>query len=192
MSIFRSMTSGVLLAALLLASVSVTAKPFPEDERLPLDLRRTTLVVRDLDKSLALYRDALGMRMAYDKLIRTPREAASDEAADRSLRLAFLQANDDFVGVLGLLEYRKPKKEQPVSKLAFEPGTIVLVFNVQDLDERWQDVISVPGVEVLSEPEQTNYPSYDGKGTIPVMVSVIQDPDGFTVELNQLLVDELH
>lgn len=188
---FSRLVQWVFVVAVLAAPVA-QAKPFPEDERLPLDLRRTTLVVRDLDQSLALYHDALGMRKAYDTLIRTPRESKSDDEADRSLRLAFLQANDDFVGVLGLMEYRKPKKEQPVSDLAFEPGTIVLVFNVQDLDERWEAVIAVPGVEVLSEPTETHYPSYDGKGTIPVMVSVIRDPDGFIIELNQLLVEELH
>ena len=33
----------------------------------PLDLRRTTLVVRDIEKSLALYRDALGMTVEYDQ-----------------------------------------------------------------------------------------------------------------------------
>lgn len=192
MPALKRLLTGICLTALLFSALTGQAKPFPEDQRLPLDLRRTTLVVRDLERSLALYRDALGMRMAYDKLIRTPRDAATDELADRSLRLAFLQANDDFVGVLGLMEYRKPEKEQPLSKLAFEPGTIVLVFNVQDLDERWDDVLAVPGVEVLSEPEQTNYPSYDGKGVIPVMVSVIRDPDGFVIELNQLLIDELH
>lgn len=179
-------------ALLLLIALPLGAKPVSEEERLPLDLRRTTLVVRDIEQSLALYRDALGMAQTYDAVIRTPRDAASDAEAERSLRLAFLRANDDFVGVLGLLEYRVPRKEQPVSELAFEPGTIVLVFNVQDLDQRWQNVIAVPGVEVLSEPERTSYPSYDGKGTIPVMVSVIRDPDGFIIELNQLLIDELH
>ena len=102
-----------------------------------------------------------------------------------------MQANDDFIGVLGLLQYIKPAKEQPVSDLAFEPGTIVLVFNVKDLDQRWARVVATPGVEVLSEPEETNYPSYDGKTTIPVMVSVIRDPDGFIIELNQLLVEKL-
>lgn len=175
------------VAVFLLLSSFVTAAPVPEEQRVPLDLRRTTLVVRDIDRSLALYRDALGMTVSYDKLIRTPRSATTDEEADRSLRLTFMQANDDFIGVLGLMEYRKPAKSQPVSELAFEPGTIVLVFNVQDLDERWETVTSTPGVEVVSEPELTNYPSYDGKGTISVMVSVIRDPDGFIIELNQLM-----
>ncbi len=181
----------ILGLALLCSSTTVLAKPLPEDQRLPLDLRRTTLVVRDIDRSLALYEDALGMTKSYDTAIRTPRDAADDESAERSLRLAFMQANDDFIGVLGLLEYRKPKKQQPISDQAFEPGTIVLVFNVKDLDKRWDKVVNTPGVEVLNEPTETSYPSYDGKGTIPVRVSVIRDPDGFIVELNQLLVDEL-
>ncbi len=180
---------GTLLACLLgfTLSPTVMAKPVAEADRVSLDLRRTTLVVRDVDRSLALYHDALGMTISYDNMIRTPRDAATDEESEVSRRLTFLQANDDFIGVLGLLEYRKPRKEQPVSDLAFEPGTIVLVFNVNDLDERWDDVVAVPGVEVLSEPAETAYPSYDGKSTIPVRVSVIRDPDGFIVELNQLL-----
>ena len=176
-----------VVVLLLLGAVAAGAAPVPEDQRLPLDLRRTTLVVRDLERSLALYRDALGMRVTYDNVIRTPRAADSDAAAERSLRLAFLQANDDFVGVLGLMEYRKPRKSQPVSELAFEPGTSVLVFNVNDLDQRWDAVLAVPGVEVLDEPTETSYPSYDGSGVIRVMVSVIRDPDGFILELNQLL-----
>lgn len=185
----RTRRLSALLIAILCTCTSgaLFAKPVAEADRVPLDLRRTTLVVRDVDRSLALYHDALGMTITYDNMIRTPREAETDEASEISRRLTFLQANDDFVGVLGLLEYRKPRKEQPVSDLAFEPGTIVLVFNVNDLDERWDDVVAVPGVEVLNEPRETAYPSYDGKSTIQVRVSVIRDPDGFIVELNQLL-----
>lgn len=182
----RSVLTVLLLVVAFLPMAGHSA-PVPEEERISLDLRRTTLVVRDVERSLALYRDALGMRAVYDNVIRTPRSAEDDEAAERSLRLVFMQANDDFVGVLGLMEYRKPRKEQPVSELAFEPGTSVLVFNVQDLDERWDAVTAVPGVEVLDPPTETSYPSYDGKSTIRVMVSVIRDPDGFVLELNQLL-----
>jgi hypothetical protein len=35
----------------------------------------------------------------------------------------------------------------------------------------------------------TQYPSPDGKGTIPVRVSAVWDPDGYFIELNQLLGD---
>ena len=70
---------------------------------MPIDLRRTTLVVRDIDDSLAFYRDALGLEVIYDNVIRTPRDAASDAEAERASRLVFLRANDDFVGIVGLL-----------------------------------------------------------------------------------------
>lgn len=50
---------------------------------------------------------------------------------------------------------------------------------------------AVPGVHVLGEPGRVEYPSYDGTGTIPVMVSVLTDPDGIVVELNQLLVESV-
>ena len=177
---------GVLCSAWFFTA-PLAAAPVAADERIPIDLRRTTLVVRDLERSLHLYRDVLGLQPIYDHVIRTPREAPTDQEADRSLRLVFLRANDDFVGVLGLMEYRKPRKSQPVSEMSFEPGTSVMVFNVADLEQRWAALSEVPGVEVLSPPSEISYPSYHGSGTLSVMVSVIRDPDGFVLELNQLL-----
>ena len=71
---------------------SASAAPIPESERIPVDLRRTTLVVRDIEKSIPLYRDALGMKVIYDQVI------------GGTTRLVLLRANDDFVGVLGLMQ----------------------------------------------------------------------------------------
>lgn len=173
-----------ILTALL--SLAAGAEPVAESERIPLDLRRTTLIVTDIENSLALYRDALGMKVIYDNAIRSPRDAATDEEADRASRLVFLRANDDFVGILGLLEYTKPRRPQPLQLNPFQPGTVVLLFNTQDLEARFGAARAVNGVRVLSEPRDTRFPSYDGEGFIPVTVSVLQDPDGFTVELNQL------
>ena len=181
-----------LLAVLLLLPTfsSLSAAPVAESERLPIDLRRTTLVVRDIDRSLAFYRDALGMKVIYDNLIRTPRDAATDEEAQRASRLVFLRANDDFVGIIGLLQYRKPVK--PAANQgdeSFSTGSVVLLFNAQDLDATFAQAQKAVGVRVLSAPRRVEYPSYDGQSTIPVMVSVLTDPDGFVIELNQLLVD---
>ena len=185
----RKLISMSVLACILLAT-AIGAAPVPEAERVPVDLRRTTLVVRDMDESLAFYRDALGMRVVYDQMIRTPRSATSDDEAERSLHLVFLQANDDYVGIIGLIEYYKPRKTPPAAPAEpFSIGSMVFVFNIQELDRVFARARATPGVQVLSEPTQTSYPSYDGTGTIPVRVSVLQDPDGYVVELNQLLVD---
>ncbi len=180
------------LAILVFLPLVAAAEPVAENERVPIDLRRTTLIVRDIDRSLAFYRDALGMQVIYDNAIRTPRDATSDEEADRASRLVFLRANDTFVGIIGLLEYRKPVKPAPhQGDEPFSTGSIVLLFNSHDVASTFAKASTVSGVRTLYEPAETAYPSYDGKGTIPVMVSVLTDPDGFVVELNQLLTDEL-
>ena len=182
-----ALITSTLFLAIAFAAPAV-AEPVAEADRVPIDLRRTTLVVRDIDASLSFYRDALGLQVIYDNLIRTPRSAETDDDADRSLRLVFLRANDDYIGIVGLLEYRKPRK--PAMHQGAEPfstGSIVLLFNAEDLDSTFAKARAVPGVRVLNEPELTQYPSYDGSGTISVNVSVLADPDGFVVELNQLM-----
>ena len=176
--------SGLLLACL---SLQAIAAPVAESDRIDIDLRRTTLVVANIDTSLAFYRDSLGLEVIYDQMIITPR-GASVEAAEKVRRLVFLRANDDFVGVLGLLEYQKPKKQiLSLEGRAFDTGTSVLVFNTQRLNEKLALATQVPGVQLLEGPTQISYPSYDGNGSIRVMVTSLTDPDGFTIELNQLL-----
>ncbi len=178
-------TTLILLLGLSLTS-TISAKPVPEDKKVPIDLRRTTLVVSDIDTSLEFYRDALGMTVIYDQPIISP-HGASTEEAERVRRLVFLQANDDYIGVLGLLEYVKPKQPRvDLTDKAFNEGTSIMVFNTQELEQSFARARQVAGVVVVREPTPVKYPSYDGKGEISVTVSVLQDPDGFTVELNQL------
>ncbi|MCY4296033.1 MAG: VOC family protein [Gammaproteobacteria bacterium] len=170
-----------------LATATALADTVPEDERVGIDLRRTTLVVRDIERSLEFYRDALGMVPIYDNLILTPRDAAGVEDAERALRLVMLRANDDYIGVVGLLQYFKPRKETvDLTDTSFMEGTAVLLFNVDDLSGAFARASQVEGVVVLDEPMPVSYPSYDGEGVIEVIVSTLQDPDGFTIELNQL------
>jgi catechol 2,3-dioxygenase-like lactoylglutathione lyase family enzyme len=145
-------------------------------------------VVGDTERSLAFYRDALGMEVIYDQAVNTPRDASSVEEAEIARRLVFLRANDDYIGVLGLLEYLKPRKEiVDLEGRAFQQGTTVLVLNHQDAAAAFERAKQVEGVVVLSEPQETEYPSYDGKSVIRVLVSVVQDPDGIAVEINQVL-----
>ena len=61
------------------------------DEEVPIDLRRTTLVVDDIDNSLKFYRDAIGMKVIYDKIIIDPRDAKTMEESTRWRRLVFLK-----------------------------------------------------------------------------------------------------
>lgn len=157
----------------------------------PIVLRRQTLIVRDVERSLALYRDAIGMEVIYDNIIRRRHKT---EDREQQIRLVFLKASDDYIGVLGLVDYEHgnrahPAHDKPVRREGFTPGNSVVLFNTTELDQRWPAIEKTPGVEVINGPEYTEYPSYDGTGRIRVRVSRFYDPDGFLVEFNQLLDD---
>jgi catechol 2,3-dioxygenase-like lactoylglutathione lyase family enzyme len=161
-----------------------------EETRNPLDLRRTTLIVRDIDASLALYRDALGMTVAYDQELTSPglstRHGADGE--NRS-RLVLLKANDDFIGMLGLWQFLDQTEQDLAAPdpANFTPGEIVLLFNTETLAETFPEAAAAPGVEVVGEPMERRYPS--PAGDIVVMVSTLTDNDGHTIELNQVIED---
>lgn len=168
---------------------SLDAKEAPD----PLTLRRQTLIVRDIERSLRLYRDAIGMEIIYDNIIRRPHRT---EDRQQEIRLVFLKANNDFIGVLGLVDYEHgnpdhPVHAKPIRKEGFTPGNSVLLFNTTELEERWPKIEAVEGVEVIGGPTYTEYPSYDGTSTIRVNVTRFYDADGFLVEYNQPL-DPIH
>ncbi|MEO0507982.1 MAG: hypothetical protein AAF090_17635 [Bacteroidota bacterium] len=157
----------------------------PKD--MPLVFRRTTLIVRDIEKSLMLYRDAIEMEVIYDNLIRRPHP---EEDREQVLRLVFLKATNSFYGVLGLLEYdyeNKNKTDKPIRREGFTAQNVVLLFNSVNQEEQFKKIKEVPGIEIMGEPTLTEYPSYDGKSVTRVMVSKFYDPDGFIVEFNKLL-----
>ena len=187
----------VFAAALLLSACADNAQPTQTpapseavEKANPLDLRRTTLVVRDIETSLAFYRDALGMTVEYDQELTSPGLSmrAGADGANRS-RLVLLKANDDFIGMLGLWQFLDQTEHDLAAPDAadFTPGEIVLLFNAENLEEVFPKAAAVSGVEVIGEPKLRAYPS--PQGDIEVMVSMLVDPDGHTVELNKLISD---
>lgn len=176
-------------------SSSVTAKSqnetiselHPKDY--PLVLRRTTLIVRDIDQALLLYKNAIGMEVIYDNIIKRPHKT---EPREQEIRLVFLKATHEYVGVLGLVdyEYNNPNKiEKPVIKDGFSQQNSILMFNTHNLESKFETIQNTPGIEIITTPKIREYPSYDGKNTIRVLVSTFYDADGFLVEFNELLDD---
>lgn len=163
------------------------AAPVPEVERSPVDVRRTTLVVRDIEASLPLYRDALGLKVIYDEKIGAGKDKAG-KATPATIRLVLLRANDDFIGAIGLMQRLNPltPPASPIFQKA-QVGDAILVVNVADLDTRFERIRATPGVKVAEEPQRIEYPGPNGKKRIPVLFSAVWDADGNFVELNKLL-----
>lgn len=182
-----ALVHAALAALTLLLVTPAQAAPVADEERIPVDVRRTTLIVRDIDRSLPFWRDALGLAVVYDEVIERPGRAEDPPGSTRSLRLVLLRANDTFVGAVGLLEYLSPRRPDPgMGEDLHGIGDFIMVINATDLDARFERIRAVPGAKVLSEPSRVEYPA-PGGGVIPVMVSMVRDPDGYFIELNQIL-----
>lgn len=184
---WHAAVSAAIACSLLILSAahSAHAAPVADAERTPVDIRRTTFVVRDIDRSLPLYRDALGLKVVYDQLIGGGVDA-DGKAKKPSLRLVLLRANDTFIGAMGLMQRLNA---EPVPAAEFKkagPGQMIMVINVADLDQRWPQIAATPHIKVETAPTRVEYPQ-PGGGVIPVMFSAIWDPDGNYIELNKLL-----
>ena len=174
-----------LLATLTLGSLPARAELVAAAERIPVDIRRTTFVVRDIDKSLALYRDALGLKVLYDQLIGGGVDPAGKAVAP-SVRLVLLRANDTFIGALGLMQrLNTPAAPPPVFAKA-GPGQMIMVINVADLEQRWPRIENTPHIRIETSPTRIDYPA-PGGGVIPVLFSAVWDADGNYIELNRIL-----
>jgi catechol 2,3-dioxygenase-like lactoylglutathione lyase family enzyme len=176
------------LGTLLLSAATWAAaqpQPVPEAERIPVDIRRTTFVVRDIDKSLPLYRDALGLKVIYDQLIGGGTDA-DGKTRPPSVRLVLLRANDAFIGNLGLMQRLGGAEAPPPVFQKAGPGQMIMVINVADLDQRWAKIEATPHIKVETTPVRVEYPA-PGGGKIPVIFSAVWDADGNYIELNKLL-----
>jgi len=156
--------------------------------RLPTDVRRATIIVRDMDASLKLYRDVIGMQVNYDTIVTTGGVALPAGVPGSKTRLVLLNANDPWVGWVGLMQWIDPPLPDPGPyPQRMGPGGVVLVLNTDDVAGRCNAAKAVPGVRLTSEPRLQEYPGRNGGPTIRVMGCNFFDPDGILIEMNQIL-----
>jgi catechol 2,3-dioxygenase-like lactoylglutathione lyase family enzyme len=185
----------VLLALALPACVAVpaavqkTASPgVAITERVPTDVRRTTIIVRDMEKSLALYRDVIGMKVNYDTVVETSGVALPAGEPGAKARLVLLNANDPWVGWIGLMQWTTPPlPDSGAYPKRMGPGGIVIVMNTDDVDGRCARAFALPGVTKTADARLQVYPGRNGGPEIRVRGCNFFDPDGVLIELNQIL-----
>jgi catechol 2,3-dioxygenase-like lactoylglutathione lyase family enzyme len=160
----------------------------PPVERVPTDIRRTTIIVENMDRSLELYRDVLGLKVNYDAVVTMSGVALPAGKPGAKARLVLLNSNDGFIGWIGLLEWTSPRlAKQKKQRTRLGIGDIVIVTNTDDADKRCGMAKSVKGVRFTGEPHTTQYPGRNGGPPIRVRGCNFFDPDGTLLELNQIL-----
>ena len=145
-------------------------------------VKRTTLVVRNIERSVAFYSNVLGYSPAFDqKIAMSGSGYPAGKAGDR-IRLVMLQGGDPTGSMIGLLEHLDPRlpepKERPVGI-----GDSVLVLQTDDL-HRVERNCEASGGSIFSRPHPFTIKGPDGE-PIRMRSMTILDPDGFILEVNQ-------
>jgi catechol 2,3-dioxygenase-like lactoylglutathione lyase family enzyme len=192
------MMKSCLAMILLLITAAATAQPSQKAtmspgveksvERLPTDIRRVTLIVRNIDNSLKLYRDVMGMKVNYDAVLPMSGRALPAGDPGAQARLVLLNSNDPYIGWIGLMEWISPRLPDPgpyPKRIGI--GGHVIVTNTDDIDMRCAAAAKVPGVTVTAQVRDQAYPGRNGAAPIRVRGCNFFDPDGTLIELNQLL-----
>jgi len=169
------------------ADVVKIEAPDAATQAFPTDLRRTSLIVSDIDESLKLYRDVLGFQVNYDAEVTMSSKALPAGEPGAKARLVLVSSNDSWVGWIGLLQWLEPKLEVPTPRTRMGIGDALLVFNTEKVDQHCEAVAKLPGVNMTAPASNTTYPGRIGGDPIVVRTCYLFDRDGYFMELNKVL-----
>lgn len=150
-------------------------------------IKRTTLMVRDAEKAAQWYETVLGMTRWMDTpFTLSGTQLAAGKKGDKT-RLVIMQAEHDTIGMIGLLQWVDPPREDAPDELPSEIGFGAPVFVVAAEDcratvERAREA----GSRVHSEPRDWSVTGADGKVKDMVGAS-FWDLDGYFFEVNQVV-----
>lgn len=161
--------------------------PDASAQKFPTDLRRTSLIVSNIDESLKLYRDILGFEVNYDTEVTMSGVALPAGEPGAKARLVLLSTNDSWVGWIGMLEWLDPRMEKPEPRTRMGIGDALLVFNTEKVEEHCNAAKDLPGINMTAPASNTTYPARAGGDPIVVKTCYLFDRDGYFIELNKVL-----
>lgn len=146
------------------------------------EIFHTGLTVSDLDRSVAFYRDVLGLELVTQWDSAQPYLRTVVGFPDAELRIALLRIPRVGVGVSGhhveLLEYRQPRGRRGDPRTC-NPGNVHVSFMVEDLDAAYAELLA-KGVRFKSEPVEITHGRNRGAKAVYLL-----DPDDITLEFVQ-------
>lgn len=149
-------------------------------------VRRTTLVVRDIERSVAFYRDTLGFTVYYRDQLELTGVVMPIAREGAKCELAIMQAQDPWIGMIGLMQVTDPAEPDPGPyRQRLSIGDIAFVMHSDDVHAVFEKVRE-SGVQLIAEPRENAVPK-PGGGEIRMITSSFFDPDGFFIEVNQRL-----
>lgn len=144
-------------------------------------LRRATLLVHDIDKAVAFYRDAIGLSVWLENRGKSGGDLPTGDPVGTPSHFVIMKGRDPWLGMVGLLQYGE-KKVAP-KKDTIGPGDAVLMMETSDL-AGIQERLKKGGYRIVGEPRTSEITFGDGtKGQATFLFCM--DPDGHVLEINQ-------
>ncbi len=146
-------------------------------------VKRTTLIVRDVNRSVAFYRDVLRLSVWYDdEIVLSGTGLAAGGKGDRT-RLVIMKADDPVIGMIGLLEFTEPRLPEPAPRTRLGIGDTVFVLQGKDVASVHQRAIDF-GARIHAAPHRFEVRGADGRMISMTSLS-LWDPDDFFIEYNE-------
>ena len=149
-------------------------------------IKRTTLIVRDIETSRRWYEYVLGMKTWMDTdFTLSGTGLAAGKKGDKT-HLVIMQAEDPTIGMIGLLQWVDPPlpapDEVPTSVTYGNPTFVVASDDANQVHNRAVEL----GTHIHAEPYEWSVRGQNGKMKYFLGLSLF-DPDGYFYECNQLL-----
>jgi catechol 2,3-dioxygenase-like lactoylglutathione lyase family enzyme len=149
-------------------------------------VKRVSIFCRDIEKSLALYRDILGMVVIEDKTVKGPFIGKLINLPSCTMRIIYLSADPSIdAGLIGLFHITEPKLPElsPPAQTTMHWGQSSFVLGTDKGDEIYADLVKA-GYTFLTPPTAYPKPTDDAYMKAGLYTEMIfYDPDGLAVSL---------
>jgi catechol 2,3-dioxygenase-like lactoylglutathione lyase family enzyme len=174
----------VLFAMGIGVPVVVHAQDVPEGFSVS-SMTRATIFVRDLDQSLQLYRDLLGLKTRVDTVVEGDRINEIMGTEGYGLKAVILQSGESIIGNIGIYEIIGDDRDTvplPSDRVDTVTGDFAIVFITNDIDGLTEKVRAA-GYPLISPP-MVLFPREDAQ--VQTREMMFRDRDGVLVNLIEL------
>jgi catechol 2,3-dioxygenase-like lactoylglutathione lyase family enzyme len=149
-------------------------------------VKRTTLIVRDIEISSKWYEEILDMSLYYDDTITLSGQGLAAGKKGDVTHLKIYKCSDPVIGMIGLLQWLDPELPAPEEiPTEVDYGNPTFVVDTDNVDEVYKKALAL-GTHIHSEPHEWSVRGADGNIINFITLSVF-DPDGYFYEINQRL-----
>ena len=149
-------------------------------------VKRTTLIVRDIEVSSKWYEEVLDMSLYYDDTITLGGKGMAAGKKGDITHLKIYKCSDPVIGMIGLLQWIDPELPAPEEiPTKVDYGNPTFVVDTDNVDGVYKKALAL-GTHIHSEPHEWSVRGADGNMINFITMSVF-DPDGYFYEINQRL-----